>query len=318
MRIVFAGTPEFARVSLVALIEAGHDCVAVMTQPDRPGGRGRQMLESPVKQEASRRGLIVMQPASLKPSSPESGPALDRLRQFAPDLMVVVAYGLIVPPSVLEIPRLGCINIHASLLPRWRGAAPIQRAIAAGDRETGIALMQMEEGLDTGPVWAEYRCPIGRDDNFQSLHDRLAGMGARGIVELLEEFPPPDRGPKPQAEQGAVYAHKIAKTDLEIDWSKPAAAVRDQIRAYDPTPGATARLGDELVKCFEPGLWPEALKNSPPGQIISSEQDRLVIACGEGAITIGAAQRPGGRRLKMREFLNGWPVRAGQSFNLNK
>ncbi len=318
MRIVFAGTPEFARVSLLALIEAGHDCVAVMTQPDRPGGRGRQLLEGPVKREASQRGLLVMQPTSLKATHPESGPALDRLRQLAPDVMVVVAYGLIIPPKVLEIPRLGCINIHASLLPRWRGAAPIQRAIAAGDRETGIALMQMEEGLDTGPVWAEYRCPIGPDDNFQSLHDRLADMGARAIVDLLAEFPPPGRRPRPQAEEGAVYAHKIMKADLEIDWSKPALTVRDQIRAYDPAPGAAARFGGELVKCFEPRLWPEALKKSMPGQIIKIDQDGLVVACGEGAITIGAAQRPGGRRLKMREFLNGWPVRAGQSFNLNK
>lgn len=315
MRIVFAGTPEFARVSLLALIEAGHECVAVMTQPDRPGGRGRQLLESPVKREANRLGLAVMQPASLKSSSPESGPLLDRLRQLAPDVMVVAAYGLIVPATVLEIPRFGCINIHASLLPRWRGAAPIQRAIAAGDQETGIALMQMERGLDTGPVWAEYRCPIGPDDNFQSLHDRLADIGAQGIVDLLAEFPPPGRGPRPQAEEGAVYAHKIIKADLEINWSQPSAAVRNQIRAYDPAPGATARFGTELIKCFEPGLWPEALKNPLPGQIIKAEQDRLVVACGEGAITIGAAQRPGGRRLKMREFLNGWPVRAGQRFN---
>jgi methionyl-tRNA formyltransferase len=318
MRIVFAGTPEFARVALLALIQAGHDCVAVMTQPDRPSGRGRQLLESPVKQEASRLGLLVMQPPGLKSSSPESGPALDLLRKLQPDVMVVVAYGLIVPPAVLEIPRFGCINIHASLLPRWRGAAPIQRAIAAGDRETGVALMQMEAGLDTGPVWAEYRCPITPDDNFKSLHDRLADMGARGIVDLLVEFPPPDRRPVAQAEEGAVYAHKIMKADLEIDWSKPALAVCDQIRAYDPTPGATAHFGGELLKCFEPGLWPEALKNPVAGQIIRMDQDRLVIACGEGAITVGAAQRPGGRRLKMREFLNGWPVRLGQRFDLTQ
>ena len=318
MRIAFAGTPEFARASLLALIEAGHDCVAVMTQPDRPGGRGRQLLESPVKREASRLGLLVMQPTSLKASHPESGPALDQLRQLAPDVMVVVAYGLIVPPKALEIPRYGCINIHASLLPRWPGAAPIQRAIAAGDRETGIALMQMEEGLDTGPVWAEYRCLIGPDDNFQSLHDRLADMGARGIVDLLKEFPLPGRRPWPQAEDGVIYAHKISKADLEVDWSKPALTVRDQIRAYDPAPGATARLGGESVKCFEPGLWSQALKNPIPGQIIKADQECLAVACGEGAITIGAAQRPGGRRLKMREFLNGWPVRVGQRFNLTE
>ncbi|NBO81274.1 MAG: methionyl-tRNA formyltransferase [Betaproteobacteria bacterium] len=318
MRIVFAGTPEFARVSLLALIKAGHDCVAVMTQPDRPSGRGRQMLESPVKREASRLGLLVMQPTSLKANHPESGPALDLLRQLAPDVMVVVAYGLLIPATALAIPRLGCINIHASLLPRWRGAAPIQRALAAGDHETGIALMQMEEGLDTGPVWAEYRCPIGPSDNFQSLHDRLADMGARGIVDLFAEFPPLGRRPRPQAEDGVTYAHKITKADLEIDWSKPALAVRDQIRAYDPAPGATARLTGVLVKCFEPGLWPQALKNPAPGQIIKIDQECLVVACGDGAITIGAAQRPGGRRLKMREFLNGWPVKEGQSFNLTE
>jgi methionyl-tRNA formyltransferase len=256
-----------------------------------------------------------MQPASLKPSSPDSGPAIAQLKQLQPDVMVVAAYGLIVPAAVLEIPRFGCINIHASLLPRWRGAAPIQRAIAAGDSETGIALMQMEQGLDTGPVWAEYRCPISPEDNFQSLHDRLAAIGASAIVDLLADFPPPGRSPKPQPADGAAYAHKISKADLEIDWSKPASLVRDQIRAYDPAPGAIAHLGGESVKCFEPGLWPGALKNSLPGQIIKADQQGLVIACGEGAITIGSAQRPGGRKLKIREFLNGWPVRVGQSFN---
>lgn len=314
MRIVFAGTPEFARVSLLALIEAGHDCVAVMTQPDRPSGRGRQLLESPVKREASRLGLQVMQPASLKLSHPESGPALECLRQLAPDVMVVVAYGLLIPAAVLALPRLGCINIHASLLPRWRGAAPIQRAIAAGDRETGIALMQMEEGLDTGPVWAEYRCPIGPDDNFQSLHDRLANLGARGIVDLLAQFPPRGRQPMPQSPDGAVYAQKISKTDLEIDWSRPATEVFNQIRAYDPTPGAVTRFGGQLLKCFEAKLWAGGLKKSLPGQIIEVSPAGIVVACGEGAITIGAAQRPGGRRLQMREFLNGWPVIVGQSF----
>jgi methionyl-tRNA formyltransferase len=315
MQIVFAGTPEFARVALSALIGSTHQIVAVLTQPDRPSGRGRGLTQSPVKEEALRHGLTVLQPESLRRPRPGAEQVISQLEQLRPDLMVVAAYGLILPLEVLGIARYGCLNIHASLLPRWRGAAPIQRAIAAGDTETGVALMQMEEGLDTGPVWSTYSCPIGPRDNFQTVHDRLARMGADGLVRLLADFPPSQKKPVPQPSEGVVYAHKITKTDLLIDWSKTSREVADQIRAFDPQPGAVGVLQEARIKCFDAQAHDMGLKNEAPGQIIQADESGFLVACGQGAVSIGAAQRPGGRPLAFREFLNGWPVRAGQRFD---
>lgn len=318
MRLVFAGTPEFARIALTALSRAGHEIVAVLTQPDRPKGRGLDVMESPVKQEASRLGLEVLQPLSLRTERPGAEQAKARLRQLAPDLMVVAAYGLILPADVLAIPRYGCLNIHASLLPRWRGAAPIQRAIAAGDGQTGVALMQMEVGLDTGPIWSMTATEIKPGDNFQTLHDRLAEIGARDLVSLLADFPPAGRQPEPQAKEGVVYAHKIQKEDLRIDWAQSSSQVAAQIRAFDPAPGAVASIGELQIKCFDAQVYVMDLKNTVSGQIIQADGNGFVVACGSGAVTIGAAQKPGGRRLGFREFLNGRPVTAGQCFDLPK
>lgn len=319
MRIVFAGTPEFARLALTALHEAGHEIVAVLTQPDRVSGRGLELSMSPVKREAQRLGLTILQPQSLRQGRPGADEAMAALSELAPELMVVAAYGLILPQAVLSLPKYGCLNIHASLLPRWRGAAPIQRAIAAGDLKTGVGLMQMEEGLDTGPVWSEVETPILPTDNFQTLHDRLAAMGASALVTLLKDFPPPDRQAVAQTEIGVVYAHKIGKEDGLIDWSKTSRQVCDQIRALDPAPGAVAGFAGERVKVFDASatddnLAEQALKNHAPGQIIQADKDALLVACGQGVIRIGALQRPGGKRLGFREFLNGRRVLPGQQF----
>jgi methionyl-tRNA formyltransferase len=327
MRLVFAGTPAFARVALAALAQAGHEIVAVLTQPDRASGRGLALASSPVKQEAQSRGLCVMQPVSLREGAPGAAQTKAALIELAPDLMVVAAYGLILPRDVLEIPRHGCLNIHASLLPRWRGAAPIQRAIAAGDACTGIALMQMEEGLDTGPVWSMAQTPIFEHDNFQTLHDRLAELGAAEVVKLLHDFPQKGMSPSPQPELGVTYAKKISKDDTTIDWHRSAFEVACQIRSLDPAPGAQARLGKETIKLFDARVWeapaPDALKahgdagpldlkNASPGQIFMADSRGFVIACGRGAVAIGAAQRPGARRLAITEFLRGARVSAGQ------
>lgn len=319
MRLVFAGTPEFARLALTALHQAGHEIVAVLTQPDRVSGRGLALSMSPVKREALRLGLPVLQPQSLRQGRPGADQAMQELSALAPELMVVAAYGLILPKEVLSLPKFGCLNIHASLLPRWRGAAPIQRAIAAGDTQTGVALMQMEEGLDTGPVWTEVVTPITPTDNFQTLHDRLAEIGASAVVTLLDEFPPRDRQPTTQPESGVIYAHKIGKEDAFIDWSRPSQEVCNLIRAFDPLPGAVAEFAGERVKVFDAsvvdlGSSQEALKNHSPGQIIQADRDALLVACGQGAVRIGALQRPGGKRLGFREFLNGRRVLPGQQF----
>lgn len=319
MRLVFAGTPEFARAALSALHAAGHDIVAVFTQPDRASGRGLMLSQSPVKERALQLGLPVVQPVSLREGKPGADEARALLQSLAPDVMVVAAYGLILPAEVLGIPRLGCINIHASLLPRWRGAAPIQRAIAAGDTQTGIALMQMEEGLDTGPIWWEVATPITDADNFQTLHDRLAGLGAKAIVEFLASVPNTAARPRPQSAQGVVYAHKLSRQDLAVDWSQSADQVSCHIRALDPSPGAQTQLEGQTVKVFQARVVPgevsqTVLKTATPGQIIQADRQGFWVACGQGAVELGALQRAGGKRLGFREFLNGRTVTAGQIF----
>ncbi len=314
MRIVFAGTPRFASEALIALHQAGHEIVVVLTQPDRQSGRGLVLSQSPVKQAALACGLEVIQPQSLRDGKPGADEAVATLKTLAPDLMVVAAYGLILPLRVLTLPRYGCLNIHASLLPRWRGAAPIQRAIAAGDAQTGIALMQMEEGLDTGPVWTSIETPIQSDDTFESLHDRLCQLGAKAIVELLKDFPPAGRTPTPQPESGVTYAHKIDKRDTLIDWARSAEEIARQIRALDPAPGAQALWQESPVKLFKATALAEPLKNELPGQILQADRDALLIACGQGSLQIGALQRAGAKRQEFREFLNGQRVRVGQQF----
>lgn len=321
MRLVFAGTPEFARLALVSLHDAGHEIVCVMTQPDRPAGRGLSMVASPVKTEALARGLAVMQPVSLRPGRPGADEAAELLKGLAPDLMVVAAYGLLLPSHVLALPKWGCINIHASLLPRWRGAAPIQRAIMAGDSTTGICLMQMEEGLDTGPVWQCHSLEISSRDTFQTVHDRLSELGSRLIVELLAGFPAPGRQPVVQPELGVTYAHKIVRQDCPVDWSKAARDVSCQIRALDPAPGATTRFQGEVIKVFgatvpddSGNLISSASLSCKPGEIVRADRQALLVACGHGVVSVEGFQRPGGRRLGFREFLNGRKVIAGQFF----
>lgn len=315
MRIIFAGTPDFARAALHALHHAGHDVVEVLTQPDRPSGRGRGLAQSPVKELAQRLGLAVMQPESLRIGKPGAEEARAKLLRLAPDLMVVAAYGLILPKEILEIPRHGCINIHASLLPRWRGAAPIQRAIAAGDRETGIALMQMEEGLDTGPVWHEEKTAISFDDNFASLHDRLRDMGARALVEFLKHFPAQGVKPLPQATDGVTYAHKISREDTVVEWSKSAEQVRDQIRAFDPSPGAITQLQGEQVKLFSvSGVVFGSVPDTAPGTLVEVSPLGFRIACGKGVVQLGAIQRPGAKRVSIKDFLNGRRLSEGERF----
>jgi methionyl-tRNA formyltransferase len=314
MRIVFAGTPDFARASLKALYETGHEIVAVLTQPDRPSGRGRALAQSPVKELALELGLQVMQPHSLRLGKPGANQTRSALITLAPDLMVVAAYGLILPKDILDLPRWGCLNIHASLLPRWRGAAPIQRALAAGDTETGVALMQMEEGLDTGPVWHEEKTAIAPDDNFASLHDRLRDMGAHALVAFLKDFPAPGKTAVPQPSEGITYAHKISREDTVIDWSESAQQVRNKIRAFDPYPGALAQLHGEQVKLFDAVGVLDTAPEIVSGTIVQASPQGLVIACREGAVRVGAIQRPGAKRISIKEFLNGRSLSRGDQF----
>ena len=293
MRLVFAGTPEFAAAALKSLIAAGHDVLLVLTQPDRPAGRGLKPTPSPVKVLAQAMGLAVAQPATLR--EPELKAALRRLD---PEVMVVAAYGLLLPPEVLTLPRRGCLNIHASLLPRWRGAAPIQRAILAGDPVTGITIMQMDEGLDTGPMLLKKTCPIAPDDTAQTLHDRLAQLGAVAIVEALSQLD--TLTAEPQDEALATYAPKITKEEARIDWSQPALAIARAVRAFNPFPVAYTWLGPQRLRLWfaesEPGT------GGVPGEILSVGRQGLRVATGEGVLRVTELQREGGRRLTAEAF----------------
>jgi len=306
MRLIFAGTPEFAAQALAALIAAGHDIPLVLTQPDRPAGRGMKLKASPVKALALEQGLHIEQPERLK--DPESWAPIVEAQA---DLMIVAAYGLILPQGVLDIPRLGCVNIHASLLPRWRGAAPIQRAIEAGDRETGITLMQMDAGLDTGAMLSKAALPILADDTAGSLHDKLAELGAREIVALLPRLQTGAVSAEAQDEAQATYAKKIGKADAAIDWRRPAAEIDRQVRAFNPVPGAYAQLGGEAVKVWRAHL---ADARGQPGEIVALGRDRLCVACADGALDLLELQKAGGKRLPLAAFLAGNPLHAGQKF----
>ena len=316
LRVIFAGTPEFARAALERLHAAGHVIALVMTQPDRPAGRGMKLQASPVKQYAQAHGLTVAQPLGLRlqgkyPQDAQAAQAAIAAAQA--DVMVVAAYGLILPQWVLDAPRWGCLNIHASLLPRWRGAAPIHRAIEAGDAETGITLMQMDVGLDTGDMLQVQRVPIEPTDTTASLHDTLADLGARMIVDAMPHVAAGTLVRTPQPEDGVTYAHKIEKTEAEVDWSLPAPAIERRLRAFDPFPGATSSVQGEAVK-----LWrahcEAAPAGAPAGTILAIDASGVHVACGEGVLCLTQLQRAGGKRLAAADFLRGFPLAAGQRF----
>lgn len=305
MRLVFAGTPAFAAVALQALIATRHEIVLVLTQPDRPAGRGMTPTASEVKALAQRHGLALFQPPTLKEEA-----ALARLRSADADAMVVAAYGLILPPAVLDLFVRGCINVHASLLPRWRGAAPIQRALLAGDSETGVCIMRMDAGLDTGPVYLSQRISISSQDTAGTLHDRLAALGAQLLIQALEGIEAGRIEPHPQPALGATYAPRIAKEEAIIDWTCAAQSVERLIRAFNPVPGAQTTLNGERIKIWsaQPVDLPAAATG---GEIISLDERGIVVACGGDALAIGELQRAGGRRLSAREFVRGHRVVPG-------
>jgi methionyl-tRNA formyltransferase len=297
MKLIFAGAPEFAATALAALFDAGHEIALVLTQPDRPAGRGLRLQASPVKALALRHGVEVSQPLSLK----KDAEAKARIAVVKAEAMIVAAYGLILPQDVLETPRLGCLNIHASLLPRWRGAAPIQRAIQAGDAETGVAIMQMEAGLDTGPVLATARAPIADDDTTARLHDRLAEMGARLLVETLACLP---LAAMPQATEGITYAAKIDKREAPLDWNRSAFELDRQVRAFNPFPIAQARFQGEILKIH--AARPYGVNATVvPGTVLAIDKTGVTVACGEGVLTLTELQRAGGKRLAATQFLAG-------------
>jgi len=305
LRVAFAGTPEFAATALAAIHAAGHLVPRVLTQPDRPAGRGMKRTPSPVKQLALDLGVPVAQPRSLRldgkfPEEAEAGRVV--LEAARPDVLVVAAYGLILPQWVLDLPRLGCLNIHGSLLPRWRGAAPIHRAIEAGDAGTGITIMQMDAGLDTGDMLLVEREPIRFDDTTGTLHDRLAALGARLVVRALADAAAGALVPTRQPQAGVSYAHKIAKTEAAIDWALPAELLERRVRAFDPFPGATFQAGGETVK-----LWRSQVERldiaAAPGTVIAVDTRQLVVACGDGALALLDVQRPGGKRGPVAQWL---------------
>ena len=306
MNVAFAGTPEFAQIALAALHDAGFRIPLVLTQPDRPAGRGMKLHASPVKAFAQAHGFPVAQPRSLRldgkfPDDAALGRAA--IEAARPDVLVVAAYGLILPQWVLDLPRLGCLNIHASLLPRWRGAAPIHRAIEAGDARTGITVMQMDAGLDTGDMLLMESIDIAADDTTASLHDRLATLGGRMIVEALELAACGGLVRRAQPPDGVTYAHKIEKAEAAIDWREPAAVIERRLRAFDPFPGATGVLAGETIKCWRGTLV--AGRPGAAGEVLAVDDDGITVACGDGALRLTELQRAGGKRLAAAAFLQG-------------
>jgi len=315
LRVAFAGTPEFAAVALRALADAGFEIPLVLTQPDRPAGRGMKLQASPVKQLAQALGSAVIQPQGLRLDGRHAGDAAaarETLLALRPDVLVVAAYGLILPRWVLDLPRLGCLNIHASLLPRWRGAAPIHRAIEAGDAETGVTIMQMDEGLDTGDMLLSERLAIGAQDSTGSLHDRLARLGGRLIVEALELAACGGLTRQPQPAEGVCYAHKIDKAESLIDWRQPAVEIERRLRAFDPFPGGLSSLDGEPLKVWRAEPAVAAATGAQPGQVLAADAQGLVVACGEGTLRLTELQRAGGKRLPAATFLQSRPVAAGE------
>jgi methionyl-tRNA formyltransferase len=305
MNLVFAGTPEFAVPALRALLGSGHTLLAVYTQPDRPAGRGRKLAMGPVKQFALARGLAVRQPATLRTEAEAAA-----LRALSPEAMIVIAYGLILPAPILAIPTFGCINVHASLLPRWRGAAPIQRAIEAGDSVTGVTIMQMDAGLDTGPMLARAETPIEATDTAASLHDRLSGLGGRLLVETLARLVGGDVAPQAQDAAHATYAAKLKKDEALLDWHADAELLARRVRAFNPWPVAHTSLDDRMLR-----IW-QAQAEAPgargvPGTVLAADPDGIRVQCGDGVLRITLLQLEGGKTLDARAFLNGRPLPAG-------
>ena len=300
MRLIFAGTPEFAAIALGALISAGHDIVLVLTQPDRPAGRGLKLVPSAVKKVSQKHGLRVEQPLTLKNEN-----ARTLIAAAHADAMIVAAYGLMLPKDILTLPRSGCINIHASMLPRWRGAAPIQRAILAGDADTGVTLMQMDEGLDTGDMLMKRAIPIGEEETAGELHERLAVLGAELVVAGLQSLPAPVK----QDAALATYAAKVTKEEALVDWREDAAVIARKVRAYNPFPGSHTTRAGERIK-----IWRARVANQGsgvPGTICQIVPGKLVIACGQGALAVLELQRAGGKRLAVEPFLAGYPIEHG-------
>jgi methionyl-tRNA formyltransferase len=320
MRLIFAGTPEFAQVAMAALHAAGHEIVLVLTQPDRPAGRGMKLQPSPVKQWALDHGVPVAQPRSLRLDGkyPEDAAAArDTLQAAKADAMIVAAYGLILPQWVLDLPPKGCLNIHASLLPRWRGAAPIHRAIEAGDTQTGITIMQMDAGLDTGDMLLVLPCALSAEDTTAVLHDRLAALGGQAIVQALAALDALPRQVQPS--DGVNYAHKIDKSEAAIDWALSAEVLARRIRAFDPFPGMTVPLamasGVETLKLWQAvaeAAEAQAQAGAQPGSVLSADASGVRVACGEGVLCLTQLQRPGGKRLSAADFLRGCPLQPGQ------
>ncbi len=311
--VVFAGTPDFAACALEALLDAGCAVPLVLTQPDRPAGRGLKLMPSAVKRVALARGIEVFQPPSLK----HDAAAIERLRSTPHDVLVVAAYGLILPRAVLDIAPLGCLNIHASLLPRWRGAAPIQRAIEAGDDQSGICIMRMEEGLDTGPVLLREAVAILPDDSAATLHERLMQTGAHAIVQALAALTQPGAlRAEPQAASGVTYAAKISKHEAALDFTRPAAELARKLRAFDPFPGCSTQVRGVTLKLWAgEALAPRVSEETPPGTLVQADDTGIVIACADGALRVTELQKPGGKRLRPREFLQGFGLSAGERCN---
>ena len=308
MKIIFAGTPPFAAAALNALVAAGHQIVLVLTQPDRPAGRGLKLRPSAVAEQALRLGLPLIKPVSLRNEDVQA-----TLRAIAPDAMVVAAYGLMLPQPVLDIPKYGCINIHGSLLPRWRGAAPIQRAIEAGDIETGIAIMQMDAGLDTGPVLLTRTCPILPEDTSGTLFDRLTAMSMLAIADAMEKLPLLQAAAQPL--EGISYAKKIDKAESQIDWTLPAEVIERRLRAFDPAPGCESLIGGEKLKIWHAAVKPSPADTTiPPGTIIEASPDQLTVQCGVGALGLITVQKPGGKRMAIADFLRGSTLQTGWRF----
>ena len=326
MRVAFAGTPEFALASLQALERAGFELPLVLTQPDRPAGRGLRLHASVVKAFALEHGVAIAQPRSLRLDGkyPEDAAAArEALLAARPDVMVVAAYGLLLPAWALALPKLGCINVHASLLPRWRGAAPIHRAIETGDAQTGITIMQMDTGLDTGDMLRSEAIPVRCDDTTAIMHDKLAALGGRVVVQVLQDLALGAVTRVPQPANGVSYAHKVEKAEAAIRWNEPAEVIERRIRAFDPFPGASASLLGQMLKCWRAervSAWPgECADDSPadlqPGKILRVEPDGFTVACGAGSLRLIELQRSGGKRLAAREFLAGCPVQPGMRFD---
>jgi methionyl-tRNA formyltransferase len=317
MKIIFAGTPEFARVALERMHTAGFDVVLVLSQPDRPAGRGMKMQASPVKQYAVTHGMPVAQPRSLRLDGKfpdEAAAARTAILEAGADAMVVAAYGLILPQWVLDAPALGCLNIHASLLPRWRGAAPIHRAIEAGDATTGVTIMQMDAGLDTGDMLLRETLNIEADDTTGALHDKLALLGGRLVVEALELAACGGLQAEAQPEAGVTYAHKIDKAEAAIDWQQGASVIERRIRAFNPAPGASTRLGGEAVKVWAAVEVPGQVGRAAAGTVLAADERGIRVQTGDGVLNLTVLQRAGGKRLPATEFLRGFAVAPGQCF----